>query len=76
MRSIFTRMASDQDSVELAVLRGLATGGLPGKDLLNAELRCLAAEGLIDLAEPLPRLRSQGRLLLQVASGECAQPMD
>jgi len=57
-------------------LRRVATGYLPGKDLLNAELRCLAAEGLIDLAEPLPKLTSRGRLLLQVANGECAQPMD
>jgi hypothetical protein len=76
MRSRLSVARSDQNSVEFAVLRRLATGHLPGKDLLNAELRCLAAEGLIDLAEPLPRLTSRGRLLLQVANGECAQPMD
>jgi hypothetical protein len=76
MRSELRRVGSHQNSVELAVLRGLATGYLPGKNLLNAELRCLAAEGLIDLAEPLPELTPRGRLLLQVANGECAQPMD
>jgi hypothetical protein len=64
------------NSADVAVLRALAAGALPAKDLLDAELRCLAAEGLIDLAEPLPGLTPRGRLLLQVANGECAQPMD
>jgi hypothetical protein len=64
------------DPVTVAVLRVVATGVLPGKEFLDAELRCLAAEGLIDLAKPLPALTPRGRLLLQVSNGECAQPMD
>jgi hypothetical protein len=61
---------------EVAVLRAVASGTLPGKGLLLAELGRLEADGLIDPAEPLPSLTPRGRLLLQVANGECAQPMD
>jgi hypothetical protein len=71
------RSRSEPGPSDVAVLRALASGTLPGKQLLNAGLRYLAAGGFIDTASnPLPKLLSRSRLLLQVANGECTQPMD
>ena len=68
---------SEADPTDLAVLRVIATGHLPGMHLLGNELRLLEAEGLIaGSKEQLPVLTPRGRLLLQVANGECAPPLD
>ena len=67
----------DADPADLDVLRALAAGRLPGRHLLSSELRLLEVEGLISSSpEALPVLTPRGRLLLQVANGECAPPLD
>jgi hypothetical protein len=69
--------ASDPDPIALTILQTLAAGRLPGIDLLNIELRELLDRGLIEInVGPLPTLTARGRLLLQVANGECAPPLD
>ena len=71
------RSNQEVDSTDLAVLRVLAAGHLPGRHLLDVELRLLEVEGLIiGSREELPELTPRGRLLLQVANGECAPPPD
>jgi hypothetical protein len=68
---------SEIDPAGLAVLRVLATGQLPGRHLLDGELQLLEAEGLIvGSRDDLPAVTSRGGLVLQVANGECAAPLD
>lgn len=67
---------TEPDPIDVAILRIIAAGRLPDRDLLSAELRGLHAEGLInDPAGALPTLTPRGQLLLQVANGECATPV-
>jgi hypothetical protein len=68
---------SEPDPIDVVILRDLAAGRVPGKDLLDVELRNLAAHGFIEVnTASLPTLTPRGRLLLQVANGECAPPLD
>ncbi len=65
------------DPVDAALLGSIAAGRLPGQELLTTELRCLEADGLIQTRSGgLPTLTPRGRLLLQIANGECATPLD
>lgn len=71
------RHALDPTPPDLAILRWIAAGYLANNDLLHAELHLMKIEGLIaDSPEPMPTLTPRGRLLLQVANGECAPPLD
>jgi hypothetical protein len=65
------------DPPTVAVLRLVATGRLPSGDWLGIELRRLVADGLV---QPLPdspaTLTPRGQMLLEVANGESACPLD